>query len=89
MNNKLLRYYNDKELETDFLLSKILLFDIVECIKPEDNKNISNHEKLVEAMISIKNKYGTWTDTHKLPVDKGLKDIDIVDCDWLKNLIQI
>ncbi len=86
MNNKLLRYYNDKELETDILLS---MFDIVECIKPEDNKNISNHEKLVEAMISIKNKYGTWTDTHKLPVDKGLKDIDIVDCDWLKNLIQI
>lgn len=86
MNNKLLRYYNDKELETDFLLS---MFDIVECIKPEYNKNISNPEKLVEAMISIKNKYGTWTDTHKLPVDKGLKDIDIVDCDWLKNLIQI
>ena len=66
------------------------LFDIVECITPDESKNTSDHMKLVDAMCTIKDRYSTWKNTHKVPVNKGVEyDIDIVDCDKIKNLIRI
>lgn len=85
------RWMSRKEIFDEYgEMMDVPLFDIVECIKPEDSKDTLEHIKLVDAMCTIKDRYGTWKNTHIVPVNKGVEyDIDIVECEWLRNLIQI